>query len=53
MNKIINFNGKTYKIKRIINGISYNYCEADFLYKGQWNEIKNLQILINLAKFIA
>ena len=50
MNKIIQYNGKTYKIKKIIKGIDYNYCEADFLYQEKWHEVKNLQILINLTK---
>lgn len=51
MNKIIHYNGKDYKIKQLTTVlIDVPSCEADFLYKGNWHEVKNQTILIELRK---
>ena len=50
--KQIEYNGKKYKIKGLHDGISYNFCSADYLYKGNWYEVKNTQILNDLRRFI-
>lgn len=51
-NKIIEYNGKIYKIKNLRDGISNNWVEADFWYKDRWIEVKNLQICIDLRRYI-
>jgi hypothetical protein len=49
--KILHYKGKEYRIKRITTVfIDVPSCEADFLYKGKWREVKNTQILIDLRK---
>jgi hypothetical protein len=50
--RIIEYNGKIYKIKNLYDGISNNWVEADFWYKDRWIEVKNLQICIDLRRFI-
>ena len=52
MGTIIDYNNKKYKIYKIIKGIEYDYVIADFLYKNKWIEVKCLQILIDIARFI-
>ena len=48
----VEYNGKIYRINGLYNGLSYNLCEADFLYKGKWYGVKNTQTLIDLRKYI-
>lgn len=51
-NKIIEYNGKIYKINKLYDGISNNWVEADFWYKDRWVEVINQQICIDLRRFI-
>lgn len=46
------YNNKIYWVNRLHNGINYNLCEADFLYKGKWHKVRNTQILIDLRRNI-
>ena len=49
--KIIHYEGKEYKIKKLTTVlIDVPSCEAEYKYNGEWYEVKNASILIELRK---
>ena len=57
LDKIIKMNGKIYKVIRLrqfnnFKGELVPSCDAQWLYKGKWHNVKCEQILINIRKLI-
>ncbi len=50
MNRIINQNGKTYRITALTQVNDTPSCVAEFLYKGKWHEVKNYNICADLRR---